>query len=83
MNGDFLEDENRRIKQLRAIVDLTTSILASLPLPESEAQSLIANCREKALGLFPDKEEVFNLIYPSRFRRAQQEAWRRFYENPP
>jgi hypothetical protein len=72
---DEIVDEERRMHNLRRIVDFTTYLLSTVPLPESEAQSLIESCRRKALELFPEKAEVFDLIYPPRFRRARDQAW--------
>ena len=75
---DEIVDEERRMENLRRIVDFTTYLLSTVPLPEAEAQSLIESCRRKAMELFPDKAEVFDLIYPPRFRRARDRAWEDF-----
>jgi hypothetical protein len=75
---DELVNEESRMENLRQIVDFTTYLLSTVPLPESETQSLIENCRRRALELFPDKAEVFDLIYPARFRRAREQAWDEF-----
>ena len=61
--------EERKLKKLKSIVNLTTALLWQADLTLSEAQRLVAGASERALELFPDKGETFDLIYGSRFRR--------------
>lgn len=62
-------DEDRRMRQLRLLVDVTATIIRQRPLSRSEAEQAVEDLRRRALELFPDKAEVFDLIYGSRFRR--------------
>jgi len=64
-----LNDENRRMKRLRFIVDLTTAVLMQADLSVSEAVELVDDTRRAVLQLFPDKDDVYELIYAPRFRR--------------
>jgi len=41
-----------------------------------EAQDIVSHAKSTALQLFPDKEETFDLIYGSRFRRILVEKYR-------
>jgi len=41
-----------------------------------EAQNVVGHAKETALQMFPDKEETFDLIYGSRFRRILAEKYR-------
>jgi len=73
---EALIDEEKRLKKLKFIIDLTSAVIRRTDLPLDDAQKLIADAREKALELFPDNEETFDLIYGSRFRRILSEKYR-------
>ena len=66
-------EEERRIRQLRLLVALTTAVLRTRPLSEPEAEQVVDELRSRVLALFPDKESVFDLIYRPRFRRIIRE----------
>ena len=68
-----LADEKRRLRQLRVIVDLTCNVLMQGRLPRDEAGDLVAAARRRALELFPDKEETYELILAPRFARLVRE----------
>ena len=67
--------EELRLKRLRRIMDFTAALLWQADLTLSEAQKLVADARERALELFPDKTETFDLIYGSRLRRILAERY--------
>jgi len=67
--------EETRLKRLRRVMDFTAALLWQADLALSEAQKLIADAKEKALELFPDKGETFDLVYGSRFRRILAEKY--------
>src|SRR5687768_12324089 len=77
MNRDeALVEENRRIRRLRLIVDLTLSRLYQDPdLSHLEALQLVERCRDAALTLFPGKETAFEMIYRPRFERVVMARW--------
>ena len=68
--------EETRLKRLRRIIDFTATLLWQADLTLAEAQKLVADARERALELFPDKGETFDLIYGSRLRRILAEKYR-------
>jgi hypothetical protein len=68
-----LEEEARRLRQLRVMVDLTANILMQAHLTHAEAVALLAATRERALALFPDKAETYDLILAPRFARLVRE----------
>jgi hypothetical protein len=72
-------EEQRRARQLRMIVDLTTSVIVQGGLGLAEAEALVAATRRRALELFPGKEETFDLILAPRFARLIRE----FVVDPP
>jgi hypothetical protein len=68
-----LELENKKIRQLRLMVDLTIASLHSDNLSIVEMVDLIDKTKKFALYLFPDKEQTFDLIYKPRFERIIKE----------
>ena len=68
-----LADEKHRLRQLRMVVDLTCNVLMQGRLPRDEAEDLVAAARRRALELFPDKEETYELILAPRFARLVRE----------
>lgn len=75
-NRDALEDENRKLRRLRLLVDLVLARLYQDPeLSFLEALELVERCRDAALDLFPGKEDAFELIYRPRFDRVLAARW--------
>jgi hypothetical protein len=66
-------EEANRLRQLRMVVDLTCNVLMQGRLPRDEAEGLVAAARRRALELFPDKEETYELILAPRFARLVRE----------
>ena len=75
-NKDALKLEEAKVQKLRGITNLTVALLCQADLTLVDAQKLIAQTRSKALELFPDKGDTFDLIYGSRFRRILSEKFR-------
>lgn len=72
--SEAIQEENRRIRLLRITTDLVVQILLTGRMNHEESLELINGVRSFALKLFPGKEDVFDLIYLPRFRRALREA---------
>jgi hypothetical protein len=68
-----IEEETRRLRELRMVVDLTCNVLMQGGLPRGEAEELVAAARRRALELFPDKEATYELILAPRFARLLRE----------
>jgi hypothetical protein len=75
IDKEAIRAEELRLKRLRNIVDLTAVLIWQADLSLSDAQKLIDDARVKALELFPDKGETFDLIYGSRFHRILVERY--------
>jgi hypothetical protein len=75
-NKNALRLEDAKLQKLRGITNLTVALLSQADLSLLDAQKLIAQTRSKALELFPDKGDTFDLIYGSRFRRILAERFR-------
>jgi hypothetical protein len=75
MKDKLIAEEERKMKGLRFIVDLTQAVLLQSDLSIDEAHRILDNTKKAALTLFPDKEYVYELIYTPRFRRIIAERF--------
>lgn len=74
---DELRDENRRIRRLRLLVDLSLEYIGIHPLTHDEAMGIVEGVKRQAIKLFPGKEEAFDLIYAPRFKRLLNQKFKR------
>ena len=74
-NQEVLQAEDKRVRRLGRAMDLASILLFRTDLTLAEAQEVVAHAKQVALELFPDKEETFDLIYGSRFRRILTEKY--------
>ncbi len=74
---DEVEEENRKVRRLRFMVDFSLEYIRTQRLTHEEAIVMIEGVRRFALKLFPDKEEAFDMIYAPRFRRLLNAKFRR------
>jgi len=65
--------EERRLRYLRVLVDLTANLIRQGGLGRSEAEALVEAARRHILDLFPGKEATYDLIYRPRFERLIRE----------
>jgi hypothetical protein len=70
-----LDEEDRRVRQLRIAVGLALSVIGQTDMTLAQAQEMVAATRGMALRLFPGKELTFDLIYLPRFRRLLAERF--------
>jgi len=66
---DMYHDEEKKMRRLRIIVDLTAAILAQEKLNIDEALDMMNATKRAVLRLFPDKENTYDMIYGRRFER--------------
>lgn len=71
-----IDEESRRVRRLRIVVNLSLSIIAQGNVPYEEAQEIAAATRRLAEQLFPGKGEVYDLLYRPKFRRLISEVYR-------
>ena len=71
-----IDEESRRARRLRIVVDLALNIIAQGELPLEEAHDLVAATRRVALQLFPGKEDAFELLCRPKFQRLLNEVYR-------
>jgi len=70
---ELLDLEERKARQVVAIVDTAILRIMNEPMTRETALGLVAEVRSRVLELFPDKAETFDLIYLSRFQRTIDE----------
>lgn len=70
-----IEEEDRRVRQLRTVVHLALSVIAQTDMKLADAEEMVSAVRGAALRLFPGKESAFDLIYLPRFRRLLAERY--------
>lgn len=70
-----VEEEDRRVRTLRRLVDFSLAYIAQSSIPLEQARAVVEGVKRYALRLFPNKEETFDLIYLPRFRRLLQEKY--------
>ncbi len=71
-----IDEESRRVRRLRIVVNLSLSIIAQGDLTYEEAQEIAASARKLAEELFPGKGEVYDLLYRPKFRQLINEVYR-------
>ncbi len=72
---EALLEEEKKMRRLRFIVDLAQAILMQSNLTLREAFDILRDTKQAVLTLFPDKEQVYDLVYAPRFRRIISERF--------
>jgi hypothetical protein len=71
-----VEEENRRIRRFRMLVDLTSNVICQDPsLKHREARKMVFDLRRVASNWFPGKEGTFDMVLWPRFDRALKERY--------
>ena len=66
----LIEEEKTKIRRLRFLVDLTTSVLyQDQKMTIQEARAFVRNTEKAILAMFPDKQETFDIVLLPRFER--------------
>ena len=72
-----LGEERRKIRRLQIVVNMVMQVIAQdSNISLEEASEMVADTRRLALGMFPDKELAFNLIFWPRLQRLMRERFR-------
>jgi hypothetical protein len=80
MDNKEIREENRRIRFLRMVVDLSIMTIQGGNLSLEQARKVVDDARQAACNLFPGKGNVFDLIYQPRFERAIREVFGRVFD---
>ena len=70
-----IKEENKKIRRLRFMVDLTMSLIYQENMTREEALEHFIKVKNYALRLFPGKEAAFEIIYAPRFKRLISEKY--------
>ena len=70
-------EENKKVRRLRFMVDFTLEYIRTQRLSHDQALLVVEGVKRFALGLFPDKEETFDIVYAPRFKRLLNEKFQR------
>lgn len=74
---DELREESRKIRRLQMVVNMVMQVIAQDPMiTVDEASEMVADTRRLALGMFPDKELAFDLLFWPRLQRLMRERFR-------
>jgi hypothetical protein len=65
-----IKEENQRVRFLRYLVDFSILAIQEGDLSFEEAMKVVDDAKQAACGLFPGKEDAFELIYRPRFYRV-------------
>ncbi|MBI1737919.1 MAG: hypothetical protein HYR58_01565 [Acidobacteria bacterium] len=71
-----IDEESRRARRLRIVVNLTLDLISQGQLRYDEALELVAAARRVALQLFPEKGGTYDLIYAPKFHRLLRQMYR-------
>jgi hypothetical protein len=75
--SDEIEEEEKKLRRLRFIVDFSLKYIETQSLSHDEALKIIEGVRKHTLKLFPGKEEAFDIIYAPRFKRLLNAKFKR------
>jgi len=70
LESQEIREENRKIRFLRFLVDLSILSIQQGDFTLEEASEMVAEVKWAALNLFPEKELAFELIYRPRFQKV-------------
>ena len=75
MEDRRIQEENRKIRFLRFLVDFSILSIQESDVSLEEALKVVEDVKRAACSLFPGKEETFDLIYRPRFLRVIHERF--------
>ena len=67
------DEEEENIRKLQRMVDRVCSLIVASDYPEVDIELEIEKVRDRCRELFPDKSELFEMIYASRFKRLRDQ----------
>ena len=73
MTADDLVNESYRVRKVRQLVDIATSIITQARITREDAEILVEGVRRRILALFPDGAETYEVVYRRRFSRLINE----------
>lgn len=72
----LIQEEEKKMRRLRFLVDLTTNVLyQDSTLTLREAREMVRNTEKAILKMFPDKQQTFDMVLLPRFERILLERF--------
>jgi hypothetical protein len=73
---DEIHEEGRKLRRLQLMMNMVMSVIGqSSNLTVEQAAEMVADSRQAALAMFPEKELAFNLLYKPRLQRLMRERF--------
>jgi hypothetical protein len=73
VDGEALHAEEAKLRELSRAADQVCSMIVASDCPRIDVDIQRAELRRRARRLFPDKMELYEMIYESRFRRLWEQ----------
>jgi hypothetical protein len=64
-----MPDPRERMRELQRLADRVCVLILSSDLPAIDIEIEKGKVRERCLDLYPDREDLYDMIYESRFQR--------------
>jgi hypothetical protein len=69
----MVDDPRQKMSELQRMADRVCVLILSSDLPAIDIEIEKNKVRERCLELYPDKEDLYDMIYESRFRRLWEQ----------
>jgi hypothetical protein len=73
-----MPDARETMREVQRMADRVCTLILSSDLPAVDIEIEKNKVRERCLELYPDREELYEMVYESRFQRL----WQQFREEP-
>ena len=73
VDREALQREERRLAEIARAADQLSYLIVSTDCPRIDVDIQRANLRRRCKALFPDKMDVYEMVYESRFRRLWEQ----------
>ena len=73
-----MTDPRERMREVQRMADRVCTLILSSDLPAIDIEIEKSKVRERCLELYPDREQLYEMIYESRFQRL----WDQFRNEP-
>ena len=79
MVAEPMSDPREKMREFQRMADWVCTLILSSDLPAIDIEIEKNKVRERCLELYPDREELYEMVYESRFQRL----WEQFREGSP
>ena len=72
-NRREIDEGRHEMRQLQRMADRVSSLILNSDYPDVDIEIEIAKLREATEAMFPGRQQLFSMIYESRFERLRQQ----------